>query len=270
MLGAAGQDNKVCFVSKQAEGSPLPPAVALVHPGGCRGSVLRGGQPAARRTLSACRPRVSVSEPRAGRGTHDSGPAPPSRLKVCQPERAEPPFHSRCRPPPSAQKPTCLPQAPCWARPPWSGPQRPRPTQTQLSPNSLSPASGPWLTLFLTGRAPLPISQNLSSQLPQQGVRPASPWSSGVVETARVREASQTLLESAKERPPQATSESPGTGGIILPKGPFGALTPMTSGHDPAGKQGLHRENQGKSVGTLTQNACRPSKQETWMKRGAE
>lgn len=124
--------------------------------------------------------------------------------------------------------------------------------------------------LFPACRAPLPISRNLSSQLSQQGVRPASPWSSGVVETARVREASQTLSESAKERPPQAASESPGTGGIILLKGPFGALTPTTSGRDPAGKQRFHRENQGKSAGALTQNAWRPSKRETWSKRGAE
>ena len=131
MLGAAGQDNKVCFVSKQAEeGSPLPPVWASVHPGGCSGSVLRGGgQPAAHRTLSACRPRVSVSEPRASWGTHDSGPAPLSRLKVCQPEGAESPFHSSSRPPPSAPKPSCLPGSLAGLD---------HPGQSQLSPNSVS------------------------------------------------------------------------------------------------------------------------------------
>ena len=107
----AGQDNKVCFVSKQAEeGSHLPPALASVHPGGCSDPVLRGGgQPAAHRTLSTCRPRASVSEPRAGRRTHDLGSAPLSRLKMCQPEGAESPFHSSSRPPHSAPKPACLP-----------------------------------------------------------------------------------------------------------------------------------------------------------------
>lgn len=57
---------------------------------------------------------------------------------------------------------------------------------------------------------------------------------------ARVRGALQTLSESAKERPPQATSllpagESPVGWAELFPppKGLFGALTPTTSGHDP-------------------------------------
>lgn len=136
MLGAAGQDNKVCFVSKQAEeGSPLPPVWASVHPGGCSGSVLRGGgQPAAHRTLSACRPRVSVSEPRASWGTHDSGPAPLSRL-VCASRGCRTALPLKFQATTLSTKAKLPPRLPGWAGPPRPVPQtmpRPDPALSKL------------------------------------------------------------------------------------------------------------------------------------------
>lgn len=187
---------------------PSAPCVGLGPPGGCSGSVLRGGgQPAAHRTLSTCRLRVNISEPRAGRGTHGLGSAPLSRLKVCQPEGAESPFHSSSRPPHSAPKPTCLPGS-------LAGPDHPDQSHSDHAPPRPGSLQTPCLLPpGLGSRCCLhperPFSQSLSSQLPQQGVRPASPWLSGVAETARVRVALQTLSESIKERLPQVASLLP-------------------------------------------------------------
>lgn len=174
---------------------------------------------------------------------------------------------------PSTQVPGHHPQHQSQAasQAPWLG------WTTPASPSSLqtpSPASGPRPTLFPASRARLLPEPELMA--------PSAGGSAGIAlvqrggGNTRVRGALQTLSESAKERPPQATSllpagESPvGWAELFPPQGLFGALTPTTSGHDPDGKQGLHRENQAKSAGALAPNAWRPSKRETWTKRGPE
>ena len=98
MPGAGGQDNKVCFVSKQeGKGSPLPPALASVPLGGCNGSVLRSGaascpqRPLCLQTQSeGLRAQRKSGHPRRGASARAGS-------KACWPEGAELPFHSSSR-----------------------------------------------------------------------------------------------------------------------------------------------------------------------------
>ena len=162
---------------------------------------------------------------------------------MCQPERAEPPFHSRCKPPPSAPKPTCL------LKVPWLG------QTTLLRPTATMPHPDPALSKLPVSclRAlahAVPCMQSAPSHLPEPEL--TAPSAGGSASIALVQQgggngqSQRGLANPFRERqgePTPGRQRIPWDSGIILPKGPFGALTPKTSGRDPAGKQGLHREN---------------------------
>lgn len=173
MPGAGGQDNKVCFVSKQAgEGSPLPPALASVPPGAARAPSCDLGQPAAPSALSACRPRVRVSGLSVNCGTHDALPAPQAGSKARWPEGAELPFHSssrnttlstKAKPPPRTRKAPRLAGLP-------GGPRA-------TTPPSLSPSAPRDLgSLLPVPRVALPISRGRSSEASGGGRGVRAAW----------------------------------------------------------------------------------------------
>ena len=83
------------------------------------------GQPAAPSALSACRPRVRVSELSVNQGTHDAVPAPEQGQRHAGQRVQNCPSTQVQGPPPSAPKPSCLPgpaRLHGWAGPPWPVP----------------------------------------------------------------------------------------------------------------------------------------------------